>query len=172
MQIQPNTIPSELYTSSPNYPSDGLSLSTTRITRSRRNSQTTNDVFGPIRPLQPRRRRPAETQYGSTFSSMSALALKALTTTNTTKNQHNLVAILETEVIRKPGKRPSSPTTKLQTIEEKRKVEQDKGRSERAERRARRDSEPREDSILTSDDEESLPLGLDGKPIRHRRGPG
>jgi len=102
---------------------------------------------------------------------MSALALKALTTTNTTKNQQNLVAILETEVVRKPGNRPGSPTIKLKTIEEKRKLEQGQGRRERAERRARRSSEILEDSSLTSDDEE-MPLGPDGKPIRHRRGPG
>jgi len=103
---------------------------------------------------------------------MSALALKALTTTNTAKNQHNLVAILETEVIRKPGMRPGSPTTKLKTIDEKRMTEQGQERKERAERRARRASELQEDSSLTGDDEEGLLLGPDGKPIRHRRGPG
>jgi hypothetical protein len=170
--IQPSTIPSELDTRTSNSLSDGLSSSTTRITRSRRNPQPTNDVFGPVRPLQPRRRRTAETEFESTFPSMSALALKALTTTNTVKNQHNLVAVLETEIIRKPGNRPGSPTTKLKTIEEKRKLEQDQGRKERAERRARRSSELREDLSLASDDEEGLPLGPDGKPIRHRRGPG
>jgi hypothetical protein len=103
---------------------------------------------------------------------MSALALKALTTTNTAKNQHNLVAVLEKEIIRKPGNRPESPTTRVKTIEEKRKLEQEQGRRERAERRARRGSDPREDSSLTSDDEESLPLAPDGRPTRHRLGPG
>jgi hypothetical protein len=171
LDIQPTTLPSELVASSSNSPSDSLLSTTSRITRSRRNPQTTSDVFGPVRPLQPRRRRTAETLGESTFSSMSALALKALTTTNTTKNQQNLVAILETEVVRKPGNRPGSPTIKLKTIEEKRKLEQGQGRRERAERRARRSSEILEDSSLTSDDEE-MPLGPDGKPIRHRRGPG
>ena len=103
---------------------------------------------------------------------MSTVTLKALTNTNTVKNQHNLAAILETEVIRKPGNRPGSPGTKVRTIEEKRKLEQGKDRRERAERRARRSSEIREDSILTSEDEASLPLGPDGRPLRHRRGPG
>jgi hypothetical protein len=172
IDIQLNPIRSELNASSSNSLSDGLSSSTTRITRSRRNPQAVNDVFGPVRPLQPRRRRTAEIQFESTFPSMSALALKALTTTNTAKNQHNLVAILETEIIRKAGNRPGSPTTKLKTIEEKKKLEQDLGRRERAERRARRSSEILEDSSLTSDDEESLPLGPDGKLVRHRRGPG
>jgi hypothetical protein len=167
--VRPNT---EFDASVFNSPSDGLPSSTTRITRSRRNPPPTNDVFGPVRSLQPRRRRPAETQYEGAFSSMSALALKALTTTNTAKNQHNLVAILETEIIRKPGMRPGSPTTKLKTVEEKRKTEQGQERKERAERRARRASELQEDSSLTGDDEEGLPLGPDGKPIRHRRGPG
>jgi hypothetical protein len=169
--IRPDTTPSDFDANLSNSPSDGLPSSTTRITRSHRNPQPSNDVFGPVRPL-PRRRRPAGTQYEGAFSSMSALALKALTTTNTAKNQHNLVAILETEIIRKPGMRPGSPTTKLKTIEEKRKTEQGQERKERAERRARRASELQEDSSLTSDDEEGLPLGPDGKPIRHRRGPG
>ncbi|KAI9466192.1 hypothetical protein BJY52DRAFT_1112495 [Lactarius psammicola] len=103
---------------------------------------------------------------------MSAVTLKALTNTNTTRNQHNLAAILETEVIRKPGNRPGSPGTKVRTIDEKRKLEQGKERRERAERRARRASEPQEDSSLTSEDEANLPLGPNGRPLRHRRGPG
>jgi hypothetical protein len=104
---------------------------------------------------------------------MSAVALRALTTSNTAKNQENLVAVLETEVVRKPGKRPDSPTTGVKSIEEKRKLEQGQGRKERAERRARRSSElSLDDSSLTSEDEESLPLGPDGQPVRHRRGAG
>jgi hypothetical protein len=168
--IQPTTLPSEPNASLPNSPSLPR---TTRVTRSRRNPQPTGDVFGLFRPLQPRRRRPVETTGGGTFSSMSALALKALTTSNTAKNQQNLVAVLETEVVRKPGNRPGSPTTGVKSIEEKRKLEQGQGRKERAERRARRSSElPLDDSSLASEDEESLPLGPDGQPLRHRRGAG
>lgn len=168
--IRSTTLPSEPNASLPSSPS---LPHTTRVTRSRRNPQPTGDVFGPFRPLQPRRRRPVETQGGGTFSSMSALALKALTTSNTAKNQHNLVAVLETEVIRKPGNRPGSPSTSVKTIEEKRKLTQGQGRKERAERRARRSSEQLlDDSSLTSEDEESLPLGPDGRPLRHRRGAG
>ncbi len=168
--IQSTTSPSEAnasLSSSPSLPS------TTRVTRSRRNPQPTGDLFGPFRPLQPRRRRPVETPGGGTFSPMSAVALKALTTSNTAKNQHNLVAVLETEVIRKPGNRPGSPTTRVKTTEEKRKLEPGQGRRERAERRARRSSEQTlDDSSLTSEDEDSLPLGPDGQPLRHRRGAG
>ncbi|KAH9079392.1 hypothetical protein EDB83DRAFT_2624963 [Lactarius deliciosus] len=143
--------------------------SITYVTRSRRASQPTSDVFGAVRSLQQHRRR---TTQGGTFSSMSAVTLKALTNTNTARNQHNLAAILETEVVRKPGNRPGSPGTKVRTIDEKRKLEQGKERRERAERRARRVSEPQEDSSLTSEDEANLPLGSDGRPVRHRRGPG
>ena len=168
--IQPSTSPSEPNASLLSSP---ILPHTTRVTRSRRNPQPKGDVFGTFRPLQPRRRRPVETPGGGTFSSMSALALKALTTSNTAKNQHNLVAVLETEVIRKPGNRPSSPTTNVKSIEEKRKHEQGQGRKERAERRARRSSEQSlDDSSLTSEDEESLPFGPDGQHLRHRRGAG
>ncbi|KAI0006015.1 hypothetical protein BJV74DRAFT_792435 [Russula compacta] len=168
----PDIQPTRFDASSSNCPSDSPLSSTTRVRRSRRNPQPTADVFGPVRPLPSRRRHPAETPGGGTFSSMSALALKALTTSNTEKNQHNLVAILETEVVRKPGNRPGSPTTRIKTIDEKRKLEQDQERRERAERRARRSSQPLEDSRLTCEDEESLPVGPDGQPLRHRRGPG
>lgn len=171
--IQPTTLPPRFDASSFNCSSDSLLSSTNRVRRSGRNPQPTTDVFGPVRPLPSRRRRPAETPGGGgTFSSMSALALKALTTSNTEKNQHNHVAILETEVVRKPGNRPGSPTTRIKTIDEKRKLEQDQERRERAERRARRSSQSLEDSSLTCEDEESLPVGPDGQPLRHRRGPG
>ncbi|KAH9966649.1 hypothetical protein BC827DRAFT_686670 [Russula dissimulans] len=170
--IRSIALQSELNAKSFNSLSDSLSLDATRLTRSRRNPQPTSDIFGPVRPLQPRRRRTVEAQGENAFSSMSALALKALTTSNTARNQYNLAAVLETEVIRKSGTRPGSPTTKVKTIDEKRKVEQGQGRRERAERRARRASEPMEDSSLTSEDEESLPVGPDGLPLRHRRGPG
>ena len=64
---------------------------------------------------------------------MSALALKAFTMSNTAKNQHNLVAVLETEIIRKPGNCPSSPTTNMKSIEEKQKLEGRKGHAGHAE---------------------------------------
>jgi hypothetical protein len=166
-----STLSSERDEGPSNSPAESSSLSTTCVRRSLRNPQPTIDVFGAVRPVQQRRRRPTETPAEGTFSSMSAVALKALTTWNTAKNQHNLVAVLETEVIRKPGNRPGSPTTKVMTVEEKRKLEQGMGRKERAKRRARRGSESLEDSSLTSDDE-SLPFGPDGQPLRHRRGPG
>jgi hypothetical protein len=142
------------------------------VTRSRRASQSSSDVFGAVRPLQQRRRRTTQISAEGTFPPMSMVTLKALTNTNTVKNQHNLAAILETEVVRKPGNRPGSPGTKVKTLDEKRKLEQGKERRERAERRARRSSELQEDWSLTSEDEASLPYGPDGRPLRHRRGPG
>ena len=168
---QPTTSPEPNGTLTNSAVEDPLS-SIMYVTRSRRASQPTSDVFGAVRPLQQHRRRPTRSSAGGTFSSMSAVTLKALTNTNTAKNQHNLAAILETEVIRKQGNRPGSPGTKVRTIEEKRKLEQGKERRERAERRARRVSDLQEDSSLTSEDEAALPLGPDGQPLRHRRGPG
>ncbi|KZV64934.1 hypothetical protein PENSPDRAFT_587617 [Peniophora sp. CONT] len=71
---------------------------------------------------------------------MSATALRALTTVNTTRNQNYGVAVLATEVVRKPGPRPESPQTKVRSLEEKRKEAAQRGRGERAKRRARRQS--------------------------------
>jgi len=65
---------------------------------------------------------------------MSAVALKALTFSNTTKNQQYFAQV-ETEVIRKLGARPESPTTKVRTIMERQREEKGKERKERAARR-------------------------------------
>ncbi|KAI0065355.1 hypothetical protein BV25DRAFT_1821745 [Artomyces pyxidatus] len=149
---------------------------TRRATRSRKTVQSPSNGTVVSPPLIPRRRvirAPVDT---GAFSSMSAVALKALTNSNTEKNQQS-IALLEREVVRKPGNRPDSPTTKVRTVLERQKEERGRGRKERAERRARRGvsegldgSEVGETSFMSSDDLE--PTGPDGKPIGHRRGPG
>ncbi|GBE82302.1 hypothetical protein SCP_0406860 [Sparassis crispa] len=151
---------------------------TRRSARSRRRVGRSSDVFGAIaattvQPLQPRRKRPVVIEP-SVFSGMSALALKALTTSNTTKNQQQMVA-LQTEVIRKEGLRPESPTTKVRTILDRQKEMKVQERKERAERRARRSagegtSEP--DGSSDVGDFSILSVDVDGVPLRHRRGPG
>jgi len=83
------------------------------------------------------------------------------------------VSVLETELVRKEGKRPESPTTKLRTISERQKEEKNLQRQERAERRARKIElgeigEGDMDLSFMSD----MPLGDDGRPLKHRRGPG
>jgi hypothetical protein len=77
------------------------------------------------------------------------------------------------EIVRKEGRRPESPTTKLRTISERQKEEKARQRQERAQRRARKielgeivDSDA--DASFMSD----LPLGDNGQPLKHRRGPG
>jgi len=75
------------------------------------------------------------------------------------------MSLLETEIIKKEGKRPESPAVKLRTIAEKANEEKAKQRQERAQRRARR-----------SDGGEVEPLDTGGPLIeeggRHRRGAG
>lgn len=73
---------------------------------------------------------------GDVFSGMTAVALKTLTNANTVRNQQYVAAKLETEVIRKSGCRPTSPTVKVRTALQR--VQDDKGRlrRERAQRRA------------------------------------
>jgi hypothetical protein len=62
-------------------------------------------------------------------------SLRNLTTSNTLRNQHYVCSKVETKVILKEGKRPASPTSKVKTILEKKKEEQEKSREERAARR-------------------------------------
>lgn len=109
---------------------------------------------------------------------MTATALKALTTSNTTKNQQQ-VAEIQTEVIRKEGKRPDSPTTKVRTVLERQKQLKTQERQERAARRARRsseappeaDTEP-DESVDVEGSVGDISLDMNGVPLRHRRAPG
>lgn len=127
----------------------------------------------------PARRRPQSRTEGDGFMGMSTTALKALTTSNTTKNQQT-VSVLATEVIRKEGLRPESPTVKARTILQKRRDERDMRRRGRAQRRAQRSDE----GLGTSDtevpgDRTSLGGHADyddendyAVPQKHCRGPG
>ncbi|TFY67277.1 hypothetical protein EVJ58_g1735 [Rhodofomes roseus] len=161
---------------------DPQSNGTRRSSRSRRAvTNPTTDVFGvvsaaPVRPLNVRRKRPPRTDT-SAFVGMTAAALRALTTSNTQKNQQQVVS-LKTEVIRKDGKRPGSPTTKVRTILEKQKEVKAQQRHERAERRARRSSEGTQANESQADmsvdlgDMSTITVDENGVPVRHRRGPG
>ncbi|KZT68974.1 hypothetical protein DAEQUDRAFT_765762 [Daedalea quercina L-15889] len=155
---------------------------TRRSSRSRRaGANQATDVFGvvdppPVRPLNVRRKRPPPPDT-SAFAGMSAMALRALTSSNTQKNQQQ-VAALKTEVIRKEGKRPGSPTTKVRTVMEKQREIKAQQRQQRAERRARRSSEGAQASESQVDmsvdlgDVSNITVDDDGVPVRHRRGPG
>lgn len=151
----------------------------TSRTRKPAQQQYVLDVFSntSTRPL-PARRKPQPRMEGDGFMGMSATALKALTASNTTKNQQT-VAVLATEVIRKEGLRPESPTVKARTILQKQRDERDMRRRERAQRRARTS----EDGLGSSDTEGQTKLGDlvslgahdendYAMPPKHRRGPG
>ncbi|KAH0830550.1 hypothetical protein J3R83DRAFT_2004 [Lanmaoa asiatica] len=129
----------------------------------------------------PARRKLQSRTEGDGFMGMSATALKALTASNTTKNQQT-VALLATEVIRKEGLRPESPTVKARTILQKQRDERDMRRRERAQRRAQMS----EEGLGVSDTEgptelnDRVSLGTRAEhdendyamPPKHRRGPG
>lgn len=140
---------------------------TRRTTRSRRGPSALLEqaMFGatsasPSRPP-PKKRLPPDS---SGFAGLSITALKNLTADNTTKNQ-KVLSLLETEVVKKEGKRPDSPVVKLRTIAEKASDEKAKKREERAQRRAKRsdggESEPPDINDLFLEDDS-----------RHRRGAG
>jgi len=157
-----------------------------RTPRTRRPPSTrVADVFGEIVPLQPRRRgnnTQSSTNDGA-FSAMSAVALKALTSSNTLRNQKYVTTKLETEVIRKPGDRPESPSVKVKTILQRQRDEKGKGRKERANRRARRNedgtTEGQSDTEGQTGDSSVVDIDSDidehgNSPLRkrHKRGTG
>lgn len=120
---------------------------------------------------------------------MSALALKTLTSANTAKNQQQ-VAVLQTEVVRKEGARPDSPTTKVRSALERQREERVVQRQARAERRARRSGDPADGASTAEgtggagagEGEAGSEMGdmsfmsvdhdSEGQPMRHRRAPG
>jgi hypothetical protein len=154
-----------------------------RTTRLRRTLQATSDTDivsdGNTRATQPRRKVAPRTAFRSddAFAGMSATALKALTTSNTVRNQKYLAAKLETEVIRREGVRPESPLVKVRTISQRQQDEKEKGRKDRAARRARRsesdfigssDIEGQSDGHSSSVEDQNM-----GSPLaRHQRGAG
>lgn len=160
-----------------------LSEGVRRTTRLRRTLQATSDTGivsdGTTGATQPRRKvsRRTVSRSDDAFAGMSATALKALTTSNTVRNQVYLAAKLETEVIRREGVRPESPLVKVRTISQRQQDEKEKGRKERAARRARRSES---DFIGSSDIEgqsdghsSSVEDQYQGSPLaRHRRGAG
>ena len=130
----------------------------------------------------PPRRRRAQTPAKSDLVvfGMSAVALKALTTSNTERNQRYLAAKLETEVVRKEGMRPESPTVKIKTVMQRQQDERHKQRRQRAERRASRSEDgstaaQSETDDQSEDDFRSIFGSSDSDdPLqkRYRRGPG
>ncbi|KAF8636576.1 hypothetical protein AX17_003387 [Amanita inopinata Kibby_2008] len=118
--------------------SDAPNLPARRETRARKRIQGTTDA---VRPLQSRRKAnkaPAPLYQDDVFSGMTAVALKALTNSNTVRNQQYVAAKLETELIRKAGFRPESPTVKTRTVLQRTQEEKCRERRERAHRRAQR----------------------------------
>ena len=114
----------------------------------------------PSRPP-PKKRLPPDS---SGFAGLSITALKNLTTGNTAKNQ-KVVSLLETEIVKKDGKRPESPAVKLRTIAEKASEEKAKQREERAQRRSKRSDSGEVESLDPNDPTPEV----EG---RHRRGAG
>lgn len=167
-QLVPETLSTPAHPRSRDTSKEEEDISTKRrTTRSRRGpsallEEETSCATGssPSRP--PPRKRPPPDSSG--FAGLSITALKNLTTDNTAKNQ-KVMSLLETEIVRREGKRPESPAVKLRTVAEKAQDEKIKKREERAQRRAKRSDsgelEPPDANDLTLEEED-----------RHKRGAG
>lgn len=104
------------------------------------------------------RTKPAPSVSSSVTQSIvlptSIVALRAITQENTGRNEVWAVADIETVIVRRPGPRPESPSSKMKSVAEKRREAADRQREKRAKRRAGE-----------GDDEED-------DELRHIRGPG
>ncbi|KZT35473.1 hypothetical protein SISSUDRAFT_166025 [Sistotremastrum suecicum HHB10207 ss-3] len=148
-----------------------------------RNPKRAVKVVSTIAPVTPKKStgnpvsKRAKTPKPGMSSPPSALgmtdnALRALTGANTARNQEYIIE-LERHIVRKPGKRPDSPTTKIRTITEKRKEEQ------KGERAARRLKRARDIGDLSIEEEQELlrqvpddDADFEQEPLTHVRGPG
>jgi hypothetical protein len=122
-------------------------------------------VAGTPRPP-PRHRR--STVDNMLFGGMTRTAIEALSQKHTDHNSTYYYAVLETELVKRPGNRPESPGMKIRTIAQRQAEEAERGRSERAERRARRSGDDMEDDDMEDD---VLPA-LDITPLEHVIGAG
>lgn len=117
-------------------------------------------------------RRPQARSDSDGFTRMSATALRTLTSSNTAKNQQT-VTIFATELIKRDGPRPESPTVKIRTILQKQREEKGLQRKERAERRARRSEEGSVGNDMEwANNSDTRDDSREPTPTRHRRGPG
>ena len=188
--VKENHAPDLSPSSSPILPNSGHEYGQIRRTNRPRkivNSNSHADIFESTeRPRLHRRKATGPSSHDTDiFSGMSAVALRALTSSNTTKNQTYWTAKLETEVVRKEGVRPESPTVKVKTIMQRREEEKARQRQERAERRARRSDDGFEfddtagilhnvDAVMAdaaSDSDDGVDYTM-GTLLKHRRGPG
>ena len=161
------------------YDEPASSSETRRTTRTRKKVQSMGSAPS-SRSSQSRRKAskaPAPI-IGDVFSGMTAVALKTLTNANTVRNQQYIAAKLETEVIRKLGCRPTSPTVKVQTVLQRTQDDKARSRRERAQRRAqgasrRYDSEePDELGLPTFTELDLNARERDPCSDSHRRGAG
>ncbi|KAJ7219252.1 hypothetical protein GGX14DRAFT_435345 [Mycena pura] len=171
--VPPSIPPSPLPPDVPHVPEESV----------RRTTRVRKTVFSaavvPQQPLPGRRRAVSQQQPSGSgaFAGMSAVALKALTSLNTTKNQRYVAAKLETEVVRKEGKRPESPVMKIKTVAQREQEARGARRRERATRRARRSGDDglSENEGLSDGGDSSVvdDTDMDSSPVRrHQRGPG
>lgn len=99
-------------------------------------------------------------------------ALRHITSSNTLKNQRYICSTLETLVVMKDGKRPESPTSKVKTILEKKKEEQERGRMERAARRIGNKLDLGDTGSVDSGDMEMRDFSEEPSDGRHTRAAG
>lgn len=86
-------------------------------------------------------------------------SLRNLTNANTLRNQQYICSTVETQIVMREGKRPASPTTRVKTLLDKKKTEQEKERGERAARR-------------TAKQEPVEPSDTEGEAKKHPRAAG
>ncbi|EJD44047.1 hypothetical protein AURDEDRAFT_152173 [Auricularia subglabra TFB-10046 SS5] len=91
-------------------------------------------------PVDPAPRRTARARAPKPVAQLpQGPQLKALTNANTLKNQAWTTTTLETLIVRRPGARPASPSTRMRTAAEKKREEAGREREARAKRRAGED---------------------------------
>jgi hypothetical protein len=133
-------------------------------------TKRTTTAHGPAAPRPPPRPRRAAADMGpAPFAGLTRPAIEDLTAKHTERNNVYYYAVLEQELVRRAGARPESPGMKVRTIAQRLAEEAERGRGERAARRARRSGESDFGGDEDGEEEDALPaLRLD----KHVRGAG
>lgn len=125
-------------------PDPGKDIAPTRRTTRPRKAALSPPMLDILTTGRRRSTQPRNAEPG--FGGLSAVALKTMTSTNTTRNQQYLTAMIEIEIIKRHGTRPETPAMKVKTIAERQEDEKERQKKERAKRRARRGGDVGEDT--------------------------
>jgi len=114
--------------------------------------------------------KPSSASAGNNLLGISEKELRSATQRNTDRNTVYLYCTIDRQIVRQPGPRPPSPTSKIRTTADRDEEEKKAGRGERAKRRSARDSDGANGDATNNANFEALRSNVER--VERARGPG